>query len=65
MLNNSELGQRHYVIKQSGLDDAKILVENYKHLFYTADNSSDREQFDSLRIKARMRVHDLMEVAGQ
>lgn len=65
MFDKNELVQRHYVIKQSNIDDARILVENYKHLFYAADNSDEQDQFDSLRIRARMRVSALMEVIAQ
>ena len=65
MLDTDELIQRQYVIRQSNIDDAKILVENYKLLYRTADNDDEQRQFDYLKTKAKMRVTDLLEVTAE
>lgn len=65
MLDTGELIQRHYVIRQSNIDDAKILAENYKRLYRTADNDDDQKQFDYLNTMAKMRVSDLLEVTAE
>lgn len=47
------------LIKQTELDDAKILSDNYKLLANSADNPEDQAKFAILRTSAKLRIKEL------
>lgn len=59
MYGVQELKQRHIIIKNSNLDDATILDENYLHLIKETINPDEKEQFIALRSVVRHRIMQL------
>lgn len=63
MYDVQELKQRLIIIKQSGLDDATILGENYLQLIKETPNSDEREQFKALQSVVSHRIKQLTDAA--
>jgi hypothetical protein len=59
MFDQSELKTRLIIIKQSSVDDATILDENYKLLMREATTPEDQRQFDILRKIVKRRIQHL------
>lgn len=59
MFDQSELKTRLIIIKQSSVDDATILDENYKLLTREATTPEDQRQFDILRKIVKRRIQHL------
>jgi len=65
MYDSAELKQRFVIIKNSNLDDATILDENYKQLIRNADNPDEQQQFRILHSTAQRRIEKLTKEVGQ
>ena len=61
MYGVQELKQRLIVIKNSDLDDATILDENYLQLIKETPNPEEKDQFLVLRSVVRRRINQLKE----
>ncbi len=59
MFDQTELKTRLIIIKQSDVDDAIILDENYRHLMREATTPEDQRQFDILRKIVKRRIQHL------
>jgi hypothetical protein len=64
MYGVQELKQRLIIIKNSNLDDATILDENYLQLIKETPNPDEQEQFVVLRSIVRRRIKHLQEENG-
>ena len=64
MYGVQELKQRLVIIKNSNLDDATILDENYLQLIKETPNPDEQEQFVVLRSIVRRRIKHLQEENG-
>lgn len=61
MYGVQELKQRLIIIKNSDLDDATILDENYLQLIKETPNPEEKDQFLVLRSVVRRRINQLKE----
>jgi hypothetical protein len=61
MYGVQELKQRLIIIKNSDLDDATILDENYLQLTRDTPNPEEKDQFLVLRSVVRRRINQLKE----
>ena len=61
MYGIQDLKQRIIIIKNSDLDDATILDENYLQLIKESPNHEEKEQFVVLRSLVRRRIKNLTE----
>lgn len=59
MYDTAELNQRFIIIKNSSLDDAKILDQNYMQLIRDTYNPEDQEQLLILRSNVKRRIEEL------
>jgi hypothetical protein len=59
MYDKVELKQRLIIIKNSNLDDATILDENYMHLIRETANPEEQQQFLILRSRVKERIKKL------
>lgn len=64
MYGNTELKQRLIIIKNSSLDDAIILDENYMHLIRETPNHEEQKQFLILHSNVQRRIKQLINVYG-
>jgi len=64
MYGVQELKQRLVIIKNSNLDDATILDENYLQLIKETPNPDEQEQFVVLRSIVKRRIKHLQEENG-
>lgn len=65
MYDKIEIDQRLVIIKHSGLDDATILDENYKHLMWEAASPEEKQQFEILRSNVQRRIKELTGTHGK
>jgi len=59
MYGVQELQQRLIIIKNSEMDDATILDENYRQLIKDSVNPDEKEQFVALRSIVQHRIKQL------
>ncbi len=59
MYGDTELKERFFIIKNSSLDDATILDENYKQLISETPDPAEQEQFIILRSNVQHRIYEL------
>lgn len=59
MYTDQEIKQRLIIIKNSDLDDAKILDENYKQIIKNIPNPEERIQISHLIENVRLRIKEL------
>jgi hypothetical protein len=62
MYDIPELKERLIIIKQSSIDDAMILDENYLHLIKETPRSDEREQFIILHTFVQQRINSLKDI---
>ena len=64
MYDNIELKQRLVIIKNSNLDDATILDENYMQLIRETPNPDEQQQFLILHTNVQRRIKQLTGANG-
>lgn len=63
--NSVDLDQRLVIIQHSGIDDAKILDENYKLLIWQAGDNDEKQQLEVLRSRVQIRIKELTAANGK
>jgi len=63
MYDKTELKERFKIIGTSSLDDATILVENYRKLIKDTPNPDEQKQFIILHTNVQRRIQKLKETA--
>lgn len=65
MYDTVELKQRFIIIKNSSLDDATILDQNYMQLIRETSNPEEQQQFLILRSNVQRRIEELRNAHGK
>lgn len=65
MYDNHELKQRLVIIRNSNLDDATILDENYMQLIRETPNPEEQQQLLSLHYIVQNRINQLTSADGK
>jgi len=63
MYDKMQLKERFKIIGTSSLDDATILVENYRKLIKDTPNPDEQKQFIILHTNVQRRIQKLKETA--
>lgn len=65
MYDNAELKERLVIIKNSNLDDASILDENYMQLIRETPNPEEQQQLVILHSNVQRRIKQLTGINGR